>query len=171
MIPLKIISRTETYKSYFDKIYCPCKWDLNPWGPIHEKKLTRGRILGCNWDKRLKSFPPCYSESPLLMDLFLSPPPLPLSKSGLKLVCIVNIVNGNFKSENSQDYAQKSHRKCTFMNSASHTFYFCREWDGGGGGGGKGGGRDDTPGGNCKPDTVLRRTEEVCCVHNLLDIR
>jgi hypothetical protein len=30
-----------------------------------------------------------------------------LSKSGLKLVCNVNIVNGNLKSENSQDYAQK----------------------------------------------------------------
>ncbi len=34
-----------------------------------------------------------------------SPPPLP-SKSGLKLVCNVNIVYGNLKSENSQDNAQ-----------------------------------------------------------------
>ncbi len=31
----------------------------------------------------------------------------------------VNIVYGNLKSENSQDYAQKSQRTCTFMNSAS----------------------------------------------------
>jgi hypothetical protein len=31
----------------------------------------------------------------------------------------VNIVYGNFKSENSQGYAQKRQRNCTFMNSAS----------------------------------------------------
>ncbi len=28
--------------------------------------LTRGRILGRDWDKNLKSFPPFYSQSPLL---------------------------------------------------------------------------------------------------------
>ncbi len=46
-----------------------------------------------------------------------------MGKSGLKLVCNVNIVYGNLKSENSQDYAQKTQRNCTFsytfMNSAS----------------------------------------------------
>jgi hypothetical protein len=61
--------------------------------------------------KSLKSFPPCYSQSPL--------PHFPLRKSGLKLVCNVNIVYGNLKSENSQDYARKPQRTCTFMNSAS----------------------------------------------------
>jgi hypothetical protein len=61
---------------------------------------TGGRILGRNWDKSLKSFPPCYSQLPLLTD-FTSPH----SKSGLKLVCKVNIVYGNLKSENFQDYA------------------------------------------------------------------
>ncbi len=49
------------------------------------------------------------------------PPPLP-SISGLKLVCDVNIVYGNIKSENSEDYAQKPQRNCTFMNSASTWF-------------------------------------------------
>jgi hypothetical protein len=34
-------------------------------------------------------------------------------------VCYVNIVYGNLKSENSQDYAQKPQRNCTFMNLAS----------------------------------------------------
>ncbi len=63
--------------------------------------LYRGRILGRNWDKSLQSFPPCYSQLPLLTDL---------SKSGLKLVCNVNIVYGNLKSEKSQDYAQKPQR-------------------------------------------------------------
>ncbi len=39
---------------------------------------------------------------------FYSPsPPTTRSKKGLKLVCDVNIVYENLKSENSQDYAQK----------------------------------------------------------------
>ncbi len=63
-----------------------------------------------------KSFPSCYSQSPLITDFPLPPP---LSKSGLKLVCNVNIVNGKFKFENSQDYAQKPQQNFTFMNSAS----------------------------------------------------
>ncbi len=41
------------------------------------------------------------------MDFTPPPPPSHLSKSGLKLVCNVNIVLGNLKSENSQDDAQK----------------------------------------------------------------
>jgi hypothetical protein len=47
------------------------------------------------------------------------PPPPPRAKVVLKLVCNVNIVYGNLKSENSEDYAQKPERNCTFMNSAS----------------------------------------------------
>jgi hypothetical protein len=47
----------------------------------------------------------------------------PLSKSGLKLVCNVNIAYGHLKSENSHDYAQKPQRNCTFMNSASGHCY------------------------------------------------
>ncbi len=35
------------------------------------------------------------------------------------MVCNVNIVYGNLKSENSEDYSQKPQRNCTFMNSAS----------------------------------------------------
>ncbi len=46
----------------------------------------------------------------------------PLSKSDLKLVCNVNIVYGNLKSENSEDYAQKPQRNCPLMNSASGLF-------------------------------------------------
>jgi hypothetical protein len=37
----------------------------------------------------------------------------------LKLVFNVNIVYGNLGSANSQDYAQKPERNCTFMNLAS----------------------------------------------------
>jgi hypothetical protein len=42
-----------------------------------------------------------------------------MSRGGLKLVCNVNIVYGNLRFENSQDYAQKPQRNCMFMNSAS----------------------------------------------------
>ncbi len=48
--------------------------------------------------KSLRSFPPWYSQSPLLTD-FTQPPPPPLSKRCLKLVCNVKIVYGNLKSE------------------------------------------------------------------------
>ncbi len=46
----------------------------------------------------LQSFPPCQSQSPLLTD-FTPPLPHPLSNSGLKMVCNVNIVYRNLKSE------------------------------------------------------------------------
>jgi hypothetical protein len=48
----------------------------------------------------------------------LLPPPA-LSKSGL----YCNIVYGNHRSGNSQDYAQKPQRNCMFMNSASENLY------------------------------------------------
>ncbi len=38
---------------------------------------SRGRILRRTWDKSLKSFPPCYSKSPLLADFNPPPPPPP----------------------------------------------------------------------------------------------
>jgi hypothetical protein len=74
---------------------------------VQWNRVFKGHILGRNWDKSLKSFPPCYSQSPLLT-AFTSHPPL--RKSRLKLVCKVNIVYGNLKTENSQDYAQKPQR-------------------------------------------------------------
>ncbi len=75
-------------------------------------KGSTGRILGRNWDKSLKSFPPCYSLSPLLTYFTLPhPPPPPRNKSGLKLVCNVTIVYGNLKNQTQQNF--------TFMNSAS----------------------------------------------------
>ncbi len=66
-----------------------------------------------NWDKSLKSFPPCYSQSPLLTDLGGGRAGAGggmvrlVSINGLKLVCNLNIVYGNLKSENSRDCAQK----------------------------------------------------------------
>jgi hypothetical protein len=45
--------------------------------------------------------------------------PLLLSRSGLKLVCNVNIVYGHLKSENFRDYVQKPQRNCTLINSTS----------------------------------------------------
>ncbi len=66
--------------------------------------MSRDRILGRNWDQSLKSFLPAIHSH---LYGFYSPPPPPPSKSGLKLVRNVNIVNGNLKSEHSQVYAQK----------------------------------------------------------------
>jgi hypothetical protein len=79
---------------------------------------TRGLILGRKWDRSLKSFTLCYSQSPLLTDITT---PSFLSKSGLKLVCNVNIVYGNLKSENYVHYAQEPQRNCTLMNSSSRS--------------------------------------------------
>jgi hypothetical protein len=73
---------------------------------------SRGRILGRNWDKSLKGFPPWFHSQQRI----LLPSPT-LSQSGLKLVCNVN----------SQDYTQKPQQNCTFMNSASLRYgeYLC----------------------------------------------
>ncbi len=61
---------------------------------------TEAEFLDVTWTTVFKSFPPCYSQSPLLTDY--TPPPPPLEQNGLKLFC-----DENLKSENSQDYAQK----------------------------------------------------------------
>jgi hypothetical protein len=82
-----------------------------------DKKNSRGRILGRNWDKVLRVFILAIQKSPLLTDF--TPPPPPLSKGDLKLVCTVNIVYGNLKSKIFQDYALKFQLNCTFMNSVS----------------------------------------------------
>ncbi len=79
--------------------------------------FNRGRILGRNWDKVVR-------VSSLLFKVtstngFYSPSPPSLSKSGLKMVCNVNIVYGNLKSE-------KPQRNCTFMNSSSGDCIFSK---------------------------------------------
>jgi hypothetical protein len=56
-------------------------------------------------DNSLKSFPPCFSQSPLLKDF------TPRGKNGLKLVCNVNIVRIWKPQENSQDLVQKPSSK------------------------------------------------------------
>ncbi len=91
-----------------------------------KQSIPEGRILGRNWDKSLKNFHPCYSQSPLLREI--TPPPPPRNKNGLKLVWNVNIVYGYLKSENSQDYAQEPRRNCTFMNSASRHQTTQKNW-------------------------------------------
>jgi hypothetical protein len=73
--------------------WCVARWALFRWSP--EAKLLD--VIGI---KSLESFPPCYSQSPILTH-FTPPPPHPPranSKSGLKLFCNVNIVYGNHRS-------------------------------------------------------------------------
>ncbi len=88
-----------------ENFFCEKLWAKSFWRSVYW-----GQILGRNWDKSLKSFPSS--------NIFYPHPPH-LSKSGVKLVCNVNIVYGNLKSENPQDYDQKPQRNCMFMNSAS----------------------------------------------------
>jgi hypothetical protein len=84
-----------------------------------------------SWDNSFNlahHHPKIYSTAAELLDVIrsevtstngiYSPPPR-LSKSSLKKVCYVNIVYGNLKSENFQDYAQKPQRNCMFRNLAS----------------------------------------------------
>ncbi len=62
--------------------------------------LSRGRIVGRNWDKSHKSSSLLFTVTST--NLFY--PFHPLEQKWLKLVCNVNIVHGNLKSEKSQDY-------------------------------------------------------------------
>ncbi len=115
-------------------IFSPCNniilYELN--------EVNRGRILGRNPDKSLESFPPCYSQSPLqlCLEIYFFKHTQPLTISTVKLLYIVKekggkldrkpypLPNGlsnpyrSLKSKNSQDYAQKPLRNCTFMNLA-----------------------------------------------------
>ncbi len=65
------------------------------------KATTEAEFLDVIGIKVLWVFPPWYSQQPLPTDFTPRPP---LIKSGLKLVCNVNIVNRNLKSENFHDY-------------------------------------------------------------------
>ncbi len=100
--------------------------------------LARGRILRRNPGKSLKIFPPCYSQSPLQLYVeifFLSKVSQPLTVFTVQLLYTVKEKGGkpdrkpfppptlwvknpyrNLKSENSQDYAQKTQWTCTFTD-------------------------------------------------------
>ncbi len=93
----------------------------------------RGRILGRNPDKSPRSFPPCYSQSPLcsfaLRFLFLQTHatsysfyrPVTIKEKGGTLYRKLQPPSLWFKKsiQKPQDYAQIAQRNCTFMNSAS----------------------------------------------------
>ncbi len=94
-------------------------WNFN----VLFSSYTRGRIQGRDWDKCLKSFFHCCSQSPLLRDFNPSPPPprtkvvwnwLYMETSGLKTRKIM---------------PRKPQRNCTLMNSASgvHCTVYIRE--------------------------------------------
>ncbi len=72
--------------------------------------IPEAEFLDVIGTKVFRAFPPCHSQLPTTYG-FYSPF---LEQNGLKLVCNANIVYGNHKSENSQDYAKKPQRHCTF---------------------------------------------------------
>jgi hypothetical protein len=127
---------------YFSELYIYREKLLLPARRVHKLSMSRG-ILGRNPDKSLKSFPPCYSQSPstaLPRDLYFLKLTKPLTVSRVQLLYTVKEKGGktdrkpyplpyglnldrNLKSENYEDYAQ---RNCMFMNSAfQHTLTMC----------------------------------------------
>ncbi len=83
------------------------------------REQPEAEFLDVIWTKVFRVFTLIITvtSSPQLTD-FTPPPPEQKCFDGLKLVCNVNIVYGNLRSENSQDY-DKPQRNCTFMNSSS----------------------------------------------------
>jgi hypothetical protein len=61
---------------------------------IRNTARSEAENLERNWEKRLKNFPPCYSQSLLLTDFTPHPP---WAKVVWKLVCNVNIAYENLK--------------------------------------------------------------------------
>jgi hypothetical protein len=88
-----------------------------PWEP--QRRLQKTKVLGV--------FLLAIHSTPT--NGFYAPPPPPLEQT---VVCNVNIVYGNLKSENSPVYAQKPQQNCTFMNSASehvgYTIWYLELW-------------------------------------------
>jgi hypothetical protein len=129
-----------TYCSYKESVYALCFLVGGSTLTAHSQHIHRGRILGRNLDK---SFPPCYSQSPRQLYLEIS-----ISSNSRNLLQFLQFSASaeekegkpdrkqypllyslrnpyrNLKSENSQDYAQKPQRNCTFMNSASGKNWF-----------------------------------------------
>jgi hypothetical protein len=68
---------------------------------IHIFTGKRGRILGRNWDQSLRVFLLVLFTVTFTADFTSPHPPIPRAK----VVCKVNILYGNLKSENSHDYA------------------------------------------------------------------
>ncbi len=85
---------------------------------------NRGRILGRNRSKSLKSFPRCYSQSPLLTEFPIPPPPL-WAKVVWNWLAILTLY-----SETSCLRTLKITRLCpeTFMNSASDLYTSDSVW-------------------------------------------
>jgi hypothetical protein len=79
-----------------------------PKSPSHTRLIcVKKPLLNISCLGPLKSFPPCYSQSPLQTDFNPPPPPPPeqqLFETGLYSV---NILYGNLKSENSQETSTK----------------------------------------------------------------
>jgi hypothetical protein len=86
---------------------------------VPQLREAEAGFLDVIWTQKAEEVSSLIAIHSHLYKLILSPPPPPPSKSGLKLVCNVNIVHRYLKSENFQDYAQKPQRNCTFMNTAS----------------------------------------------------
>jgi hypothetical protein len=97
-----VLSRNTTNRRYR---WCTCLSRLFSECNISTPEAEFLDVIGTK--QILKSFPLWYSQSPILND-----PPFK------QKWFVLYIVYGNLRSENSQDYSQKTQRKCMVMNSA-----------------------------------------------------
>jgi hypothetical protein len=74
---------------------------------LSDSEDTEADFLDVIWSKSKRfSCAPCYSHAVTSINGFYSPPLL-FERKWFETLCNVNIVYGNLKSKNSQDYGQK----------------------------------------------------------------
>ncbi len=139
------MSKLNNYNFYDLKFFCIChrcrwhRWQTLSWEYLHEfsKKFETtlivysgawGKLIHeknqkskISWHCPFKSFPPCFSQSPLPTDLL---PPQLWGKVVCNWFVCKHYIRTPLKSEHCQDYGQKPQRNGTFMNSASGLEYF-----------------------------------------------
>jgi hypothetical protein len=126
---------------------------VNRYSPVQNNEYPEAKFLYEIQTKSLRRFPPFYSQSPLqlCLEIYISSNSRNLLQflefsSLVQFLYTVKEKGGkpnrkpyslpyglgnpyrNLKSENSQDYAQKPQRNCTFMNSASGLQFIELTW-------------------------------------------
>jgi hypothetical protein len=84
-----------------------------------QREKNRGRILGRIWDKSFESFPPCYSQSPLLTNF--TPPPHPPWAKVVWNWFVMSTLYAEISSMRILKIMPRNFKNFTFMNSSSGT--------------------------------------------------
>ncbi len=73
------VSYKHTYTIYCTYTLYACQYELHEYS-VHAYYHRNMFTYGHTWKKSLRSFPPCYSQSPQLTDFTPTPPPPPLEQ-------------------------------------------------------------------------------------------